>query len=130
MIGIITGLCLTYILIKIILNKKLQNKSSPPWDCGFGMLTTKMQYSATAFAMPIRKVFAPVWKIEENVITKNNEIKYSLQIYDKIWCYIYKPLETLLNKISRLTARIQGGNIRIYLLYILATLLILLWVIA
>ena len=28
------------------------------WDCGFGQLTQRMQYTSTAFSQPIRRVFA------------------------------------------------------------------------
>jgi len=39
------------------------------WDCGFGQLTHRMQYTSTAFSQPIRRVFGAVWKVEEHVET-------------------------------------------------------------
>jgi hypothetical protein len=32
----------------------------PIWDCGFEKLTPRMQYTGTAFAMPLRRIFGPV----------------------------------------------------------------------
>lgn len=137
-VGILSGLFLAYLLMKLIPHK-LKDKTALPWDCGFGGLNSRMQYSATAFAMPIRRIFSSIWKVEET-IEKNNStksnaikfdgIKYNLIVSDRIWLFFYEPLTKLIYKITRIAARMQGGNIRIYLIYILATLLILLWTIA
>ncbi len=35
------------------------------WDCGFAPPNPRMQYTATAFAQPIRRVFGLLFRIEE-----------------------------------------------------------------
>jgi hydrogenase-4 component B len=107
---------------KIIINK--------PWDCGFGSLNSRMQCSATAFAMPLRRVFEGAWKITESIDKTNClGISYKLHIEDWIWKFLYLPLVQFTGHISRFFALIQGGNVRFYLLYMYVTLILLLWII-
>ena len=69
-----------------------------------------MQYSATAFAMPINRVF-----------------KIILRTDDWIWQYIYLSFDRYSFSLSRIFAKLQGGNVRIYLGYTFVTLILLLW---
>jgi hypothetical protein len=39
----------------------------PIWDCGFAKLNQRMQYSASSFSMPIRRIFGFLFKIKEEV---------------------------------------------------------------
>ena len=43
-----------------------------PWDCGFGSLNARMQYTGTAFSMPIQRIFAPVWDLDEEIEETRN----------------------------------------------------------
>ena len=106
------------------------------WDCGFGPLTPRMQYTATAFAMPIRRVFHPVWKIEERVEpvidAKGGQLtglRHQLQVGDRSWTVLYEPIGRLLIMGARRVALLQSGSIRTYLAYSFFTLLFLLWLI-
>lgn len=126
--GIIIILFTIYFLLRLFCKAKII-KIAKPWECGFGGLSARMQYSATAFAMPIRRVFRGVWQVQEKVeIT--DVITYKLNIFDWVWKYGYKPLEKILLIINKNTSRIQGGNIRVYLSYIFFTLIILLLVVS
>jgi hydrogenase-4 component B len=108
------------------------------WDCGFGGLTPRMQYSSSAFMMPFRRIFARVWIIDEQV-RKDSQgamnqdvaaIHYSLQIQDHSWPRLYQPIERAVNRTARLVGRIQTGNIRTYLGYSFVTLIVMLWIIS
>jgi hydrogenase-4 component B len=108
------------------------------WDCGFGGLTPRMQYSASAFMMPFRRIFARVWLIDEQV-KKDSQgamdqdvaaIHYALQIQDHSWPRLYQPIERAVNRTARLVGRIQTGNIRTYLGYSFVTLIVMLWIIS
>jgi hydrogenase-4 component B len=108
------------------------------WDCGFGGLTPRMQYSSSAFMMPFRRIFARVWIIDEQV-RKDRQgamdqdvaaIHYSLQIQDHSWPRLYQPIERAVNRTARLVGRIQTGNIRTYLGYSFVTLIVMLWIIS
>ncbi|MCL7422857.1 MAG: hydrogenase 4 subunit B [Methylobacter sp.] len=108
------------------------------WDCGFGGLTPRMQYSSSAFTMPFRRIFAKVWLIDEQVKIDRQgamdqdvaAIHYSLQIQDHSWSRLYLPIERAVNRTARLVGRIQTGNIRTYLGYSFVTLIVMLWVIS
>ena len=108
------------------------------WDCGFGGLTPRMQYTSSAFTMPFRRIFAKVWIIDEQ-INKDMQgamdqdvaaVHYQLHIQDHSWPSLYQPIAQGVNSLAKQVGRIQTGNIRTYLGYSFATLLILLWVIS
>ena len=120
-IGILTAWLLVYLFL--VRGNKVVKKI--PWDCGFGALAPNMQYTATAFAMPIRRIFKPLLLVHKTI--SNNQ--YYLQISDRIWRALYLPCINFIDRVALLVGRIQGGNIRVYLAYVFATLLILLWVI-
>lgn len=113
-------------------------RTAATWDCGFGGLTHRMQYSSSAFTMPFRRIFSKVWIIDER-IDKDMQgalnqdvaaIHYQLHIQDHSWPALYHPIERGVNKLARLVGRIQTGNIRVYLGYSFVTLIIMLWVIS
>jgi formate hydrogenlyase subunit 3/multisubunit Na+/H+ antiporter MnhD subunit len=108
------------------------------WDCGFGGLTTRMQYTSTAFSMPIRRVFGPTWKIDERVeiisapgpAPRAQTIRYHLHVDDWSWLKGYVPIGRLVLAAARRVGVIQTGSIHTYLIYSLATLLLFLWIIS
>ena len=102
-----------------------------PWDCGFGALNERQQYTSTAFAMPIRRVFRSIWRIKEEVIWENNfYATYKLNIIDYIWHNLYLPLSNKIIWLAKHITKIQSGNVRAYLAYMFFTLIFLLWLIA
>jgi len=113
-------------------------RRSPAWDCGFGGLTPRMQYSCSAFTMPFRRIFAKVWLIDEQ-IAKDQQgamdmnvtaIHYRLQVQDHSWPRLYQPIAHGVNQVAKQVGRIQTGNIRVYLGYSFVTLIIMLWVVS
>ncbi len=108
------------------------------WDCGFGGLTPRMQYSSSAFTMPFRRIFSNVWIIDEQIKkdmqgAMNQDVAavhYQLHIEDHSWPRLYRPIARGVNSLSKQVGRIQTGNIRTYLGYSFATLLLLLWVVS
>jgi hydrogenase-4 component B len=102
----------------------------PPWDCGFGPLSPRMQYTATAFSMPIRRIFKPAWTVEESLDGNAAAgLRHQLHVKDRLWRALYEPVARFVWTAARHMGRIQGGNVRIYLAYSFFTLLILLWLI-
>ncbi|MDX2493589.1 MAG: hydrogenase 4 subunit B, partial [Desulfuromusa sp.] len=113
--------------------KKMEIRIAPAWDCGFGSLNARMQYTATSFTMPIRRIFRPVWSISESYQQPGENTpggRYQLKIGDWVWLKIYQPIGRLLLATAKRAALIQGGNIRVYLVYSFFTLLFLLWVVS
>ena len=107
------------------------------WDCGFGSLNARMQYSATSFSMPIRHIFEPIFSIKEefvdepdgNKTSKTKQLRYGLYVYDMFWNMLYLPVEHWVHVLARRVSRLQTGHLRHYLAYSFFTLLVLLWLI-
>ncbi|MGB4499356.1 MAG: hydrogenase 4 subunit B, partial [Methylococcaceae bacterium] len=137
---ILISVLITALVLFFFLHGKGAKKAriAPTWDCGFGALSPRMQYTSSAFTMPLRRIFATVFLIDEKVEktmrenTKLNvaEVRYSLHIQDHSWVHVYQPIERGVNRIAKQVGRIQTGNIRTYLGYSLATLILLLWVVS
>ncbi len=125
-VGIVVISIATYYLLHLSY-KRAKIKGVKPWDCGYGGINQRMQYSALAFAMPIRRIFfdffLPQGKIEKDI----DRINYSIHINDLILQYIYLPLERLSFLFAKRLAYLQSGNVRVYLTYIFITLILLLW---
>ncbi len=104
------------------------------WDCGFGPMNARMQYTATAFSMPIRRVFAPAWKLDERIETTPaagplphaKTIRYHLHVLDWSWLKGYLPIGGFVLASARRIGAIQTGSIHTYLVYSFVTLLLLL----
>ncbi len=136
---LLVGIALAWGLSWLLLHPRGRRtvRCAAPWDCGFGPLTPRMQYTSTAFAQPIRRVFEPVWKVDEQVerITDKDALRvvglrHQLQISDRAWQTLYEPAGTAVLGIARRITRLQTGNIRVYLAYSFFTLLVLLWLIS
>lgn len=118
--------------------KAVSIRRGEPWDCGFGGLTSRMQYTGTAFAMPFRRLFAQSFDVEEMLDEHPPDAQnkraarliYHLHIGDRFWRWLYEPVANAIWRVSRQVARIQTGHIRTYLSYSFLTLIVLLWVIS
>jgi formate hydrogenlyase subunit 3/multisubunit Na+/H+ antiporter MnhD subunit len=129
--GLIAVVAVTYLLLHVR-NKAIRR--APLWDCGFERITPRMQYTATAFAMPLRRIFGFLFSIREQVelVSPQNHpvmadsLFYRLRIRDRFWNWLYEPLSDVAFWIARRVGRLQQGRIQIYLLYSFVTLLVLL----
>ena len=101
------------------------------WDCGFSPPNARMQYTASAFAQPIRRVFGLLFHIDEGVKRQEDgALRYRLHVADRVWGLFYEPFTRLTLRAGRLAGRLQTGHVRNYLGWSLGTLLVLLWVIS
>ena len=128
------GILVSWLIVFAFLHPPRRDKRiriGPAWDCGFGPLNSRMQYTASAFAMPLRRIFSFVWLIVEKVepAGPGKGARYILRIEDRVWLIFYVPIGKIMLRLAERTSRIQGGNLRVYLCYSFFTLLFLLWVI-
>lgn len=113
-------------------------RRAEPWDCGFGGLNARMQYTSGAFSMPIRRIFQPVFDVRETLEeqkegpaqTRVTALRYHFQVPDRAWLILYEPTGHAVLRLARWAGRLQTGNIRTYLAYSFFTLIFLLWVIS
>jgi NADH:ubiquinone oxidoreductase subunit 5 (subunit L)/multisubunit Na+/H+ antiporter MnhA subunit len=101
------------------------------WACGFAPPTPAMQYTATAFAQPFRRVFGQLFHVAEEVSPQaDGRLRHYLVVTDRFWGICYAPVARLVEGAARRVVRLQSGNVRIYLGWSLGTLLVLLWIVA
>lgn len=130
-VGILVVVLVAYLFLHV---KPGAIHRAPIWDCGFERLTARMQYNATSFSMPIRRIFGYLFLVREQVsLTPQpghkafpKRLRYRLRIRDRIWGWIYKPLVELSFWVSRQVGRLQQGRIQVYLIYSFVTIVILL----
>ena len=133
---VLFGISLAWLLAWLWIHPRRRRfpvRIGPSWDCGFGPLNPRMQYTATAFTMPIRRIFGPVWPKKEHYhppAKAGGKGRYHLHIGDWAWLKLYEPIGRLLLRAAKRMAMIQGGNIRAYLTYSFFTLIVLLWVVS
>ena len=98
------------------------------WDCGFAPPNSHMQYTASAFAQPIRRVFGLLFHLDEGVERQQDgRQRHYAHVGDRSWNLFYTPVARGVERASRQVVRLQSGNIRIYLGWTLGTLLVLIW---
>ena len=136
---VLVAVALTWLLAWLLLRPRRLRalRTDTPWDCGFGPPDARMQYTATAFAMPIRRIFRPLWQLEEQSErttaadgVRVESLRYRLAIGDRAWSWLYAPLGHGVIGAARRITRLQSGNIRTYLAWSFITLLVLLWLIS
>lgn len=106
----------------------------PAWDCGFEKMTPRMQYNATSFSMPIRRIFGFLFDVRERVRLSDQQahqafpvkLNYSLRVRDRIWGWVYRPVIDVSFWLSRKVGSLQRGRIQTYLIYSFITIIVLL----
>jgi len=104
------------------------------WGCGRIGQTPRMQYTATAFAEPLRRVFAELYRPTQDLsIDFHPESKYFVQsieyqteIHPWFEKLLYQPLIRLFRQIADRVRWIQAGWLGLYLTYMLVGLVALL----
>jgi hydrogenase-4 component B len=104
------------------------------WGCGRLVQTPRMQYTATAFAEPLRRVFSQLYRPTEDLTVElHPESRYFIRAmnYDQRVSPVFNPLlyAPSLNLVQRLGARVlsvQTGSVHAYLAYLCLALIVLL----
>ena len=113
-------------------NRRL--RLSDTWGCGRIGQTPRMEYTATAFAEPLRRVFAELYRpTKELTIDFHPESKYFVQSIEyrteiRSWFeeYLYSPLIGAVRWVSLRRVRLQSGSLHGYLAYLFVVLIVLL----
>lgn len=102
-------------------------RRGPAWDCGFPAQTARMQDTAEGFGQPIRRIFEPFFKIENELPGAfDTHPRYHGRSDDRIWLYLYLPIKHVTEKLSSWVSVLQHGRIHLYLGYTFVTLVVLL----
>jgi hydrogenase-4 component B len=104
------------------------------WGCGRIGQTARMEYTATAFAEPLRRVFAELYRPSQDLSIDFHpasryfvqSIEYRSEIHPWFERVLYDPLLFLLRRAATWTRLLQGGSLHLYLVYMTLALLVLL----
>ena len=102
----------------------------PTWGCGYLRPTPRMQYTASSFAMPITRQMAtllrtrqPDIKLAEPFADPAAFHSETADVFHEHW---YTPIFRWTEKVAAPIRRLQHGNVHLYVLYIVITLVALL----
>ncbi len=105
------------------------------WDCGFGGLNERMEYTATSLSQPIRAVFKVFFKphnvTNKEFFTPTNQyltksVKFNSTTKNIFEENLYQPIVYSTLLVLDKIRKIQTGKINSYLLYIMITAVLLL----
>jgi hydrogenase-4 component B len=104
------------------------------WGCGRVVQTPRMEYTATAFAEPLRRIFAALYRPREDVsIDFHPDSRYFVQSisYHSVivpWFerYLYAPVIARVRVWSERALALQSGSVHAYLTYLVAAVVLLL----
>jgi hydrogenase-4 component B len=130
-VGILSVVIVTYLLLH---TRSGAIRRAPLWDCGFEKVTERMQYTATAFSMPLRRIFGFLFEVTEDVKASPptahaafpERLQYHLRLRDRFWGWLYKPVIDSSFWVSRKVGMLQQGRIQVYLIYSFVTVIVLL----
>ena len=125
LMALVGVLVLTVIAVRRLYHRRVRR--APPWDCGFGGLTARMQDTAEGFGQPIRHIFGGLFAMERELPSPfDSSPRYRVVVGDRIWRSLYTPLGALVQRVADAFAWLQQGRISTYLLYSFITLICLL----
>ncbi len=107
---------------------------SDTWGCGRIAQTPRMQYTATAFAEPLRRVFAELYRPTEDLSIDFHpdsryfvqSIEYRTRILPWFERYLYEPVIAWVKVWAARARAVQSGSVHAYLGYLVAALVALL----
>jgi hydrogenase-4 component B len=132
-LGLVTLVAGTWLALRVArINHSL--RVGETWGCGRIGQTPRMEYTATAFAEPLRRVFAELYRpTKELTIDFHPDSKYFVQSIEyrsgiTPWFEqaLYTPFLRLVERAARQVRRLQSGSLHLYLLYVALALVALL----
>jgi hydrogenase-4 component B len=132
LITMIVMLIAAMLFIRLVGGKR-KTVYADSWDCGIRGLTSRMQYTATAFTKPLRiiykRIYLPSRDLQVSYLIKPffvKSIRYGGEITPFFDRYVYEPVTRFINIIAGKVKLLQSGSLQLYLGYILITLIVLL----
>jgi hydrogenase-4 component B len=121
------------LLLAVVIGGRLGKRFYKTWGCGLN-LTPRMEYTATGFVQPIKRVFGTIYQptvkletefLEESkYFIKHRRFEFHIEpVFEK---YLYTPVVTFLLVAAERARIIQVGSLHLYLAYIFVTLVFLL----
>jgi hydrogenase-4 component B len=125
LLGVVLVVLLTFYAIRRVYHGRMRRAA--PWDCGYPLLSPRMQDTAEGFGHPVRHIFEPFFRIRRELPSPfDTAPRYRVSVEDHFWYALYLPIATVVQKTAGLMGWLQQGRIAAYLLYSFLTLIVLL----
>jgi hydrogenase-4 component B len=134
-IAIALGAALLVPLVALpLVRASRRTRAYETWGCGRIVQTARMEYTATAFANPFKRVFdffyRPTKRLDIEFHPESRffveRIEYENPARSIFHDWLYRPALDLLRAGARAAGTLQSGSANLYLAYILAALLLML----
>jgi hydrogenase-4 component B len=114
-----------------LLGARRDTRRYETWSCGRLLQTARMEYTATAFSQPFKRIFAILYRPEKQLEIDFHPdsryfvrtIRYENPTRSVIEDWLYLPALTGVRRVASAARRVQSGSANLYLGYILAALL-------
>lgn len=113
-----------------IARKTARSQRTVTWDCGYAAPHARMQYTSSSFAAPLVQLFR--WALRPSVHSKQDASlfpeaeSFESHVPDPVLERVLVPVISRSQRWMSFAHVIQAGRVQLYILYIVATLLILL----
>ncbi|HPS20944.1 MAG TPA: proton-conducting transporter membrane subunit [Candidatus Omnitrophota bacterium] len=128
------GVLALAVLGVIIWPRVTKSRREPTWTCGMTPVS-RFDYTATAFAKPLRFIFALFYQSKRTVSRKTGVSPYELRelhwqsdVVDLAQEHFYNRLQSVVTRVAHAIRSKSTGRIHAYIGYVLVTLLITLLV--
>ena len=115
-------------------SRRVQPRTAPTWTCGMSP-TARFDYTATAFAKPLRLVFAALYRPRRAVTRETagtpyvvRSIHYAGEVVDLAETHIYRRIWLDISTLSQAIRARSTGRIHGYILFVLGALFVALLV--
>jgi hydrogenase-4 component B len=124
------GLTAFFFLLRRFLLRGRQVTETGTWDCGYAAPSARMQYSSSSFAQPLTHFFYTILRTSKHLEKPAGYFpaRASIETHTADGCqrYVYEPLFSSVNRVLSKLLVLQHGRIQLYILYVIATLIVLL----
>ncbi len=112
---------------------RLKRRYSKTWGCGLN-LSPRMEYTATGFVQPIKRIFSTIYqptvKLETEFLEESRYFakrrRFEFHIEPVFQKYLYDPVVLFFSAMADRLRIVQAGSLHLYLTYIFVTLILLL----
>lgn len=136
-IGAVVAVCLLLTLLTALvlvlryrLLKKAGVRREPTWGCGYTAPTNRMQYGPASFIEPLAEVFNPATgltrRLELDADYFPTRGRLTVSSPDRLKATVFAPLFEVVSKACDALKVVQHGRVHLYILYVLATVVLLL----
>ena len=127
-----TGTLAAYAIHRLASDKL---RRAPPWDCGYPDPDPAIQYTASSFAQPIRRVYGTTVFAAREIGEmpppgSAAPARLHVELHDLIWEALYAPIAKVITFVTERINILQFLTIRRYLTLVFVALVLLLLVLA